>query len=158
LHPLASPAVAGDTRTPVQPLAEASRLATEARTGLRPSQLRRTLRAPIRAIDLLLDDLECVNLAGGAPSSSPEVVAWIARVEEQVGMQAPSWVHAVEDTVRLHAAVLRWQGILLDGFRPDRARLGDMHEDPIDLLLLPHAPLGPFLPGRVGDRIRRRVA
>lgn len=118
-------------------LARAASVAREADTEARRAHTRASLRAPIHAIDVLLDDLERVNLSGGAATSSPAVAGWLRRVEAEVGVIAPDWVHDVPDTVRLHAAVLRWQGQLLDRCRPDRGGLGDMHEDPLDLLLIP---------------------
>jgi len=136
-------------------LAYAASVAREADTEALRAVTRATARAPVHAIDVLLDDLERVNLAGGAPAGAPVVAAWLQRVETEVGA-APDWVHDVPDTVRLHAAMLRWQGQLLDRCRPDRAGLGDMHEDPLDLLLIPTAlgrlPLTPL------PRPRSRVA
>ncbi|HEV7677681.1 MAG TPA: hypothetical protein VGQ42_03850 [Candidatus Dormibacteraeota bacterium] len=113
-------------------------------------------RRAIRAIDVLLDDLERVNLGGGATTESPRVIRWLAQVETEVGIAVPAWVAAVPDTVRLHAAILRWQGALLDQWRPERGHIGDMHEDPLDLLLIPEATLGRMRTGR--PRVRRQVA
>jgi hypothetical protein len=113
-------------------------------------------RRPVRALDLLLDDLERVNLRGGASTSAPHVVEWLDEVQTEVGLPLPAWVLAVPDTVRLHAAMLRWQGALLDMCRPERDGICDLHEDPIDFLLLPGAPLGRLLPSR--QRVRRQVA
>lgn len=137
-------------------LARAASLAREADAVARRAVTRASLRAPVHAIDVLLDDLERVNLAGGAATSAPVVAEWLRRVEDEVGAAAPAWVHDVPDTVRLHAAVLRWQGQLLDRCRPDRDGLGDMHEDPLDLLLIPNA-LGRF-PLTPLPRPRSRVA
>ena len=126
-----------------------------------PTLSRAELRAPVRAIDERLDGLERLNLAGGAPMESPAVVAWLARVEEAVGSAAPNWVHEASDTVALHAAVLRWQGGLLDRCHPEREGIADSREDPLDLLFLRSLGLlgGPFprLPRRV-VRAPRRVA
>jgi hypothetical protein len=112
-------------------------------------------RRPVRALDVLLDDLERVNLRGGASTAAPQVVDWLAEVESEVGVPLPAWVLAVPDTVRLHAAMLRWQGALLDMCRPERDHIGDLHEDPIDFLLLPGAPMGRLAPRQ---RVRRQVA
>jgi len=136
-------------------LAEASRIARDAAAGVMPGQVRAALRAPVHAIDRLLDDLERLNLRGGAGTEAPAVRDWLARVEGEVGAPAPAWVREVPDTVRLHAAVLRWQGQLLDRCRPDRSGIGDMHEDPLDFLLLPASVLGALLPGRYRNTGRR---
>jgi len=133
-------------------LAEASRVARQADSDARGIRVRESLRAPVRAIDRLLDDLERLNLRGGTSAEAPEVVAWLGRVEDEAGLSVPAWVREVPDTVRLHAAILRWQGTLLDICRPDRGALPERH-DPLDLLLLPHAGV-PSLPLRP----RRRVA
>jgi hypothetical protein len=151
-----SEGVAGGRRAvPRGRLAEASRRAGAVGVEARRLRMRAELRAPVHAIDVLLDDLERVNLAGGAPATAPEVVAWLHRVEAGVGVRAPDWVREVDDTTRLHAAVLRWQGAMLDRCRPDRAGIGDMHDDTLDLLLIPHAPMGRF---PLGDRGGRWVA
>lgn len=139
-------------------LAEASRVAREADVEGRRLTTRAALRAPVHAIDVLLDDLERVNLRGGASTATPEVAEWLRRVEEEVGAPAPDWVREVPDTVRLHAAILRWQGSMLDRCRPDRAGIGDMHEDPLDLLLLPHTAFPRIPLGALLARNGRRVA
>ena len=127
------------------PLADASRVARAAAATQR-ERARATLRAPVRSIDLLLDELERVNLRGGATTDTPQVADWLVRLEGEVGLAAPQWVREVPDTVRLHAAILRWQGQLLDHYRPDRRGIGDMHDDPLDFILLPPAVLGVLLP------------
>lgn len=140
-------------------LQEVSRAVRDAGAEARRTPERTAMRAPVRAIDARLDELERLNLAGGASAGSPRVVAWLAEVEEEVGFAAPRWVHEVPDTVALHAAVLRWQGSLLDRCHPERSALEDSREDPLDLLFLRHLGLEPFplVPRRV-VRVRRRVA
>lgn len=137
-------------------LAEAIRVARNADLALEQQRRQGAERRAIRAIDVLLDDLERVNLGGGATTESPRVIRWLAQVETEVGIAVPAWVAAVPDTVRLHAAILRWQGALLDQWRPERGHIGDMHEDPLDLLLIPEATLGRMRTGR--PRVRRQVA
>jgi hypothetical protein len=137
-------------------LAEATRAARDADLALEHMRRQGAERRAIRAIDVLLDELERVNLGGGATTESPRVIRWLARVETEVGITVPAWVAAVPDTVRLHATILRWQGVLLDEWRPERGHIGDMHEDPLDLLLIPGAALGRMRGGR--PRVRRRVA
>ena len=124
------------------PLAEASRVARAADSERKLSEVRRRLRAPIRAIDLLLDELERINLRGGAPISAPSVAAWLDQVEVAVGAPAPQWVRDVPDTARLHAEVLRWQGAMLDHVRPERTQFHDLREDPLDLWLFPRPLYG----------------
>lgn len=119
---------------------------------------RRDLSGPrrsVRALDLLIGELERFNLEGGASTSTPEVLGWLAGVEAALDMCIPGWVLSMPDTVRLHAAVLRWQGLLLGACRPDGDEIPDLHEDPIDLLLLP-AAAGRLEPVR--PRPRRQVA
>ena len=118
------------------PMAEASRAVRDAASD---RQRRRNLpnpRRPVRALDVLLGELERFNLDGGALTSSPAVLDWLAQVELAVGLPVPGWVLSMSDTVRLHAAMLRWQGALLSACRPDRDDIADLHEDPLDLLLL----------------------
>jgi hypothetical protein len=102
---------------------------------------------------VLLDELERFNLAGGALTSAPAVMDWLGQVQGAVRMPIPGWVLSVPDTVRLHAAMLRWQGMLLSACHPEREAMADAHDDPLDLLLLPPQAI---LPGR--PRVRRQVA
>jgi hypothetical protein len=139
----------------VTPLAEASRAVHDAASD---SQRQRSLpnpRRPVRALDVLLGELERFNLAGGALTSSPEVLDWLTQVEAEVGLAVPGWVLSMSDTVRLHAAMLRWQGALLSACRPERDDIADLHEDPLDLLLL-SAGAEELLRSR--PRVRREVA
>jgi hypothetical protein len=138
------------------PMSEAARMVREAAATMQRQRRQAAVRRPVRAIDVLLDELERFNLAGGALTSSPPVMDWLAQVELAVGQPAPGWVLAVSDTVHLHAAMLRWQGALLTQCRPERDAIGDLHEDPIDLLLLPGAPLERR--GQLRPRVRRQVA
>jgi hypothetical protein len=112
-------------------------------------------RRHVRAVDVLLGELERFNLAGGERASSPEVSGWLRHLQGSVSVEVPAWVLAMPDTVQLHAAMLRWQGLLLSAARPERDEIADLHEDPIDLLLLP-AAAQPRRPER--ERVRRRVA
>jgi len=131
-----------DERTATVPpvtnrLADTSRVARDAAAEARRGRPGAALRAPVRSIDVLLDELERVNLAGGATTATSAVVDWLARLEDAVGARAPEWVREVPDTARLHAAILRWQGELLDRCRPDRRGIGDMHDEPLDAVLPP---------------------
>jgi hypothetical protein len=139
----------------VTPMAEAARVIRDAAAD-RGRRLRTPdPRTPVRALDVLLDELERFNLAGGALTSSPAVMDWLGQVQSGVRLPIPGWVLSVPDTVRLHAAMLRWQGVLLSACHPERDGMGDVHDEPLDLLLLSHgAPA--LLPGR--PRIRRQVA
>ncbi|HZS15778.1 MAG TPA: hypothetical protein VFC09_14380 [Candidatus Dormibacteraeota bacterium] len=137
------------------PMAQASRAVREAASDLTRRRLEPDPRRPVRALDLLLDELERFNLAGGALTSSPDVLDWLGQVQAAVGTPVPGWVLAVPDTVRLHAAMLRWQGTLLNACHPERDQLGDLHDDLIDLLLLSPAPAA-VAPNRA--RVRRQVA
>lgn len=137
------------------PMAQAVQAVRDAATDMDRRRRSPNPRQPVRALDVLLDELERFNLAGGALTSSPRVMAWLGQVQGSVGMPIPGWVLSVPDTVRLHAAMLRWQGQLLSACHPEREDMADVHDDPLDLLLLPHAP-GAILPGRT--RIRRQVA
>jgi len=138
-----------------RPMADASRAVRDA--AAETTRLRRipNPRSPVRALDVLLDELERFNLAGGALTSTPQVMDWLGQVQSAVRMPIPGWVLSVPDTVRLHAAMLRWQGILLSACHPERDAMPDAHDDPLDLLLLPQSPRA-VLPGR--PRIRRQVA
>lgn len=137
--------------TPMAQVARAVRDAAVDRDRLRRSP---DPRVPVRALDVLLDELERFNLAGGALTSSPKVLHWLAQVQAAVGTAVPGWVLSVSDTVHLHAAMLRWQGMLLSACHPERDELADAHDDPLDLLLL--APIPAMVPGR--QRVRRQVA
>jgi len=137
------------------PMADAARAVREAAWD---DQRRRSLpnpRRPVRALDVLLGELERFNLAGGALTSTPEVMEWLAQVEDAVALPVPGWVLSMSDTVRLHAAMLRWQGLLLTACRPERDDIPDMHEDPLDLLLLAADGDGMLRPR---PRVRRQVA
>jgi hypothetical protein len=109
----------------------------------------------VRALDVLLGELERFNLAGGALTSSPEVLDWLTQVEGAVGLAVPGWVLSMSDTVRLHAAMLRWQGALLSACHPERDDIADLHEDPLDVLLLSAGADGLL---RSRPRVRREVA
>ena len=139
------------------PLADASRAVRDAAVDTQRRLRQARVRRPVRAIDVLLDELERFNLAGGAVTSAPAVLDWLAQVELAVGIPVPGWVLAVPDTVRLHAAMLRWQGALLSLCRPERGEIGDLHDDPLDLLLLSSVPppQGLLQPR---PRVRRQVA
>ncbi|HXA30399.1 MAG TPA: hypothetical protein VN193_16820 [Candidatus Angelobacter sp.] len=139
----------------IAPMADAARAVRDAATD---EQRRRGLpnpRRPVRAIDVLLGELERFNLAGGALTSSDAVVDWLSQVELAVGLPVPAWVLSMSDTVRLHAAMLRWQGALLSACHPDRDEIADLHEDPLDLLLL---TAGGEAMLRPRPRVRRQVA
>jgi hypothetical protein len=142
---------------PPTPLADLSRAVRDAAVDTRRQRSQAGPRRPVRAIDVLLDELERFNLAGGAITASPPVLTWLAQVEVAVGLPVPGWVLAVPDTVRLHAAMLRWQGALLSQCRPDRDDIGDLRDDPLDLLLLSSAPPPEGLLHR-RQRVRRQVA
>jgi len=137
------------------PMAEASRAVRDAASDMQRLRRLPNPRRPVRAIDLLLDELERFNLAGGALTSAAAVMDWLSQVQAAVGIAIPGWVLSVPDTVRLHAAMLRWQGALLTACHPERDQLGDLHDDPLDLLLLPSAPAA-MVPNR--SRVRRQVA
>jgi hypothetical protein len=120
-------------------------------------RLRRTPdpRSAVRALDVLLGELERFNLAGGALTSTPAVMGWLVQVEGAVRTPIPGWVLSMADTVRLHAAMLRWQGALLTACRPERDQIADLHEDPLDLLLLSPGADRLIAPR---SRLRRQVA
>lgn len=145
------------TTATLTPLADASRAVRDAAADMRRQRRQAAARRPIRAIDVLLGDLERFNLAGGAPTSDRAVRDWLAQVEVAVGMPVPAWVMSVPDTVRLHAAMLRWQGALLSECRPERDDIGDLHDDPLDLLLLSSMPPPEGLL-QPRPRVRRQVA
>jgi hypothetical protein len=144
-----------DLSTPVAPMADAARAVRDAAYDGERRRRRPDPRGPVRALDVLLDELERFNLAGGALTSSVPVMDWLGQVEDAVGACVPGWVLSMSDTVRLHAAMLRWQGALLTACHPERDQIGDLHEDPLDLLLLAPDP-GRLLPRR--PRLRRQVA
>lgn len=137
------------------PMALAARAVRDAAYDMERLRRSPNPRRPVRALDVLLDELERFNLAGGALTSSAAVMDWLGQVQGAVRMPIPGWVLSVPDTVRLHAAMLRWQGMLLSACHPERDQLADAHDDPLDLLLLPRSAV-PVLPGRT--RIRRQVA
>lgn len=137
------------------PMADASRAVRDAAADVTRRRLTPDPRSPVRALDVLLDELERFNLAGGALTSAPPVMEWLGQVQAAVRMPIPGWVLSVPDTVRLHAAMLRWQGTLLSACHPERDAMADAHDDPLDLLLLAPPPRA-VLPGR--PRIRRQVA
>jgi hypothetical protein len=139
------------------PLADASRAVRDAAFDQQRQGRQTTARRPVRALDVLLDELERFNLAGGADTSTPPVLGWLAQVEAAVGLPIPGWVLGVPDTVRLHAAMLRWQGALLSLCRPDRDAMGDLHDDPLDVLLLSSIP-PPDRLFQPRPRVRRQVA
>ena len=116
------------------PLAEASRAARDAACDVERQRREPNPRHPIHAIDRLLDELERFNLAGGAPTSAPAVMSWLGDLQQAVGVPIPGWVLSMSDTTHLHAAMLRWQGMLLTACRPERAQIPDLHEDPFDLV------------------------
>ncbi len=140
---------------PVTPMAQAARAVREAAVERDRRRRSPDPRTPVRALDVLLDELERFNLAGGALTSSPRVLDWLTQVQAAVSVAIPGWVVSVPDTVRLHAAMLRWQGMLLSACHPERDDMVDAHDDPLDLLLLPAVPPA-ILPGR--PRVRRQVA
>jgi hypothetical protein len=139
----------------LSPMAEAAQAVRDAASDGERRRHRPNPRRPVRAIDVLLGELERFNLAGGALTSSPDVLDWLAQVEVAVGMPVPGWVLSMSDTVRLHAAMLRWQGALLTACRPERDEIADLHEDPLDLLLLSAGADGLLRPR---SRVRRQVA
>jgi hypothetical protein len=142
---------------PATPLADLSRAVRDAAVDTQRRRRQATVRRPVRALDVLLDELERLNLAGGAVTSAPAVLDWLAQVEVAVGIPVPGWVLGVNDTVRLHAAILRWQGALLSQCRPERDTMGDLHDDPIDLLLFSSVPPPEGLL-HPRSRVRRQVA
>jgi hypothetical protein len=137
-------------------MAAASQMVRDAVVDMQRQRRLANVRRPVRAIDVLLDELERFNLAGGVQITSPAVTDWLAQVELAVGLPVPGWVVAVSDTVRLHASILRWQGALLTQCRPERENIGDLHEDPLDLLLLQGSPVDRMVQPR--PRVRRQVA
>lgn len=139
----------------VTPLAEASRAVRDAASDRQRQRSLPNPRRAVRALDVLLGELERFNLAGGALTSSPEVLDWLTQVEGAVGLPVPGWVLSMSDTVRLHAAMLRWQGALLSACHPERDDIADLHEDPLDVLLLSAGADGLL---RSRPRVRREVA
>jgi hypothetical protein len=119
---------------PSTPLAEVSRALRVAASEVERQRREPNPRQPVHALDVHLDELERFNLAGGSPTSSPAVMGWLGRLQEAVGVPIPGWVLSVADTTQLHAAMLRWQGVLLTACRPERAEIPDLHEDPFDLV------------------------
>lgn len=116
------------------PLADASRAVRDAACDVERQRREPNRRQPVQAIDVMLDELERFNLQGGAPTSAPAVMSWLGQVQEAVGVPIPGWVLSMADTTHLHAAILRWQGILLTACHPERAEIADLHEDPFDLV------------------------
>lgn len=83
---------------------------------------RRRMRRRVEAIDEVLDALEHMHLVRDRVISRL-VRARLRRLEEEVGLPLPRRVARARNTVRLHAALLDWQDVVLDEVIPGRRRL-----------------------------------
>ena len=108
-----------------------ARVAALARTRERAVARRR-----VAVIDELLGVLELGNLRRER-SIDRLLRARLRRLEAEVGLPLPRRVVRARNTVRLHAALLDWQQLVLDTVVPERLLLPDLdrdvaEEDPAD--------------------------
>ena len=93
-------------------------------TAVSLEQERRERARQLRDFEDLLESVEAQNLETlrGVPS---RVMAAIAELERVTAVRAPAAVWSARSGVRLHEALLSWQGALLDALRPHRLDYGD---------------------------------
>lgn len=109
--------------------------------GQQLEQQRRRRRAfeRLHAIDDVLEELEQRHLQGNREYDR-QVRARIRGLEFQVGLPLPRKVARARNTVRLHAALLDWQELVLDDLVPERAVLPDLEDDEDILELVTEQP------------------
>ncbi|GAC1339003.1 MAG: hypothetical protein NVSMB29_05650 [Candidatus Dormibacteria bacterium] len=84
----------------------------------------------LHGIDAVLEELEQRHLQGNREYDR-SVRARIRGLEELVALPLPRKVTRARNTVRLHAALLDWQEIVLDDLFPERAELPDLEDEDI---------------------------
>ena len=84
----------------------------------------------LHAIDDVLEELEQRHLQGNREYDR-QIRNRIRGVEVQVGLPLPRKVARARNTVRLHAALLDWQEVVLDDLVPERAQLPDLEDEDI---------------------------
>jgi hypothetical protein len=86
------------------------------------------IRRRIKAIDLLIDQLEERHLTGER-SFDRVLRQRLHCLEDEVGVPLPRKAIRARNTVRLHAALLDWQEDLLDSMVPERQHFPDAHDN-----------------------------
>ncbi|MHB8718656.1 MAG: hypothetical protein ACYDAC_07160 [Candidatus Dormibacteria bacterium] len=79
------------------------------------------------AIDALLNHIEERHL-DGERTFDHVLRQRLGRLEHDVGLPLPRTAVRARNTVRLHAALLDWQEMLLDALLPHRANFADVHD------------------------------
>jgi hypothetical protein len=86
------------------------------------------IRRRIKAIDLLIDQLEERHLTGER-TFDRGLRQRLYSLEGEVGIPLPRKAIRARNTVRLHAALLDWQETLLDSMVPERSHFPDAHDN-----------------------------
>jgi hypothetical protein len=99
---------------------------------------RRRARRAIEAIDAVLEAVEQHNLSR-RPRRLPLLSPWSAHLEEQGRLTIPPHILQLQNTARLHGALMDWQDELFNELVPGRADLlrrdehGEMHRHVLPL-------------------------
>jgi hypothetical protein len=86
-----------------------------------------SVRQRIAAIDSLINLLEERHLTGDR-TLDRVLRQRLYGLEREVGLPLPRKAVRARNTVRLHAALLDWQEMLLDQLLPERMRFPDVHD------------------------------
>lgn len=108
--------------------ARAGREIWDRRTAAATSRVTgRTTRRRIEAIDGFMNILEERHLTGQR-TFDRVLRQRLHRLEQEVGLPLPRKAIRARNTVRLHAALLDWQEMLLDTLLPQRLAFPDVHD------------------------------
>jgi hypothetical protein len=111
-----------------EPLARAADEAWTRRIGfLRHRGQARCTQQRVAAIDTLINTIEERHLTGDR-TFDRGIRRQLRRLESEVGMALPRRAVRARNTVRLHAALLDWQEMVLDALRPERLTFPDVHD------------------------------
>ena len=93
--------------------------------GSRAQRMRRDSAArELSDLELAMDQVEVHNL-GSTRGIPRDVRGTLRRLGRRLSVPPPQSVWEARTLARLHAALLTWQGQLLDGLAPQRRRFAD---------------------------------
>jgi hypothetical protein len=109
-------------------IAQAGREIWDRRTASQRNRLEtESAHRRVAAIDSLISLLEERHLAGER-TLDRVLRQRLHRLEQEVGLPLPRKAVRARNTVRLHAALLDWQEMLLDEMVPERLHFPDVHD------------------------------
>jgi hypothetical protein len=96
--------------------------------SLSDRRLEAARRRRVRAVDVLVEIAEEINLSGCGRQHDPLIPHRVRRLEAEIGRSAPERVHRARNAHQLHAALMDWQEELLDEACPARRFHGAVDE------------------------------